>query len=356
MSHRMLIVNLGGTSSKVAVYNDNACVWSTSIVHSTEEIKSFKHFLEQYEYRKKAITNEFVNHGELWTNLDAVCSRCGPVKPVEGGTYFINRAIVDDNISGLYGSHPSTLGVMFALELSETLGINAFTVDPPISNEMWAEAAYTGLSEIKRLASFQALNHRATARKYCEKNGVEYADVNLIVAHMGSGITVASHCHGKVVDVNNGLTGDGPFALERAGKLPCGDLVQLCFSGKYTLDEMMRKLNGAGGLIALLGVTEGRVLEKRISEGDEHVDEVIRAMTLNIAKEIASNAAVLSGVVDAIILTGGLAYWERFVNYVSKRIRFIAPISVFPGENELEALAAGALRVLTGKEMAKVYC
>lgn len=353
--YRMLIVNLGGTSSKVAVYQEEKCAWATTLSHSLADLKPYGHYLNQYDYRKKAILEEFFRRGERLEDMAAVVSRCGPVKPVAGGTYRIGEKLVADTLSGTYGEHPSTLGLKFAFELSREYGIKAYTVDPPISNEMCEEAKITGMAGIERMASFQALNHRATARKYCLDRGVKYEDVNIIVCHLGSGITIASHCMGKVIDVNNGLTGDGPFSLERAGTVPSGDLIKLCFSGKYTEQEMIRLVNGLGGLVALLGITDGRVLEERIVSGDQRVALVTRAMAFNIAKEIGANATVMCGKVDGIVLTGGLAHWSRLVDLIRERVEFIAPISLYPGENELDSLAAGAYRALVGAETARDY-
>lgn len=355
MNYRLLIINMGSTSTKIGVYTDTIPAWTHTIVHPREEISQYLHFMDQYDYRLKAILDLLSNNGEKIENFHAIVSRGGTIQPVRGGTYSITARMLEDSQSGKYGDHPCNIGGQIAYDLARKHHIPAFTVDPPVCNEMCEEATYSGLPEIERIASFQALNHRATARRYCNDHNLAYSDMNLIVAHMGGGITVAAHEKGKITDVNNGLAGDGPFALERSGGLPVGELIKLCYSNRYSLNEMLRRVNGRGGMAAYLGIVDGRDIQARIDSGDKASKAATHAMAYQVSKEIGGIAAGMSGNVDAIILTAGLAYWDYFVNLILKRISFIAPVAVYPGENELESLALGALRVLNKEETIQDY-
>lgn len=355
MHQRILAMNMGSTSTKVAVYCDKEKVWMESLTHPREELDAYKNYSDQYEYRKKSILELLKEKGEDLNNFNIIVSRGGTIKPVSGGVYIINEAMLNDAWSGLYGNHPCNIGGQIAYDLSKEYDISAVTVDPPVCDEMCIEATYSGLPEIERKASFQALNHRTIARKYCIDLKVNYNEVNLIVSHMGGGLSVAAHQNGKIIDVNNALAGDGPFAMERSGGLPVGELINLCYSNKYTKEEMLRKVNGRGGMVAYLQTTDARKIEEYISQGDSYALEVTKAMTYQVSKEIGALSTVFKGKVDTIILTGGLAYWDRFVDLISERVSFIAPIHRYPGENEMESLALGALRYLNGEEEAKVY-
>lgn len=355
MHQRVLAMNMGSTSTKVAVYSGKEKVWVESLIHPREELAIYKRYCDQYEYRKKFILELLEEKGEDLNKFDAIVSRGGTIKPVSGGVYIINEPMLNDAWSGLYGDHPCNIGGQIAFDLSKEYNVQAITVDPPVCDEMCTEATYSGIPEIERKASFHALNQRAIARKYCNDSKVDYNKVDLIVVHMGGGVSVAAHQHGKIIDVNNGLAGDGPFAMERSGGLPVGDLINLCYSGKYTHAEMLRRVNGEGGMVAYLQTTDARQIEARISQGDSYALEVTEAMTYQISKEIGSLSAVFNGKVDAIILTAGLAYWDRFVDLITKRVSFIAPVYRYPGENEMESLALGALRYLNGEEEAKLY-
>lgn len=355
MDYRLLIINMGSTSTKVGVYLGSTPVWVHTISHPREEITGYLHFMDQYGYRLKAILELLDEKQEKLEDFHAIISRGGTVQPISGGTYAITPRMLADSQCGKYGDHPCNIGGQIAYDLASKYQIPALTVDPPVCNEMCLEAAYSGLPEIKRAALFQALNHRATARRYCRDHHVSYDRVNLIVAHMGGGITVAAHEKGKITDVNNGLAGDGPFALERSGGLPVGDLIKLCYSGKYTQDEMLRRVNGRGGMAAYLGTVNGKEVQKRIESGDEDADAVTKAMAYQVSKEIGGIAAALGGQVDAVILTAGLAFWDYFVELIKSRVSFLAPVAVYPGENELESLALGALRVLKKDEELKDY-
>jgi len=355
MNYRLLIINMGSTSTKVGVYLDAAAVWTHTVTHPREEIAGCLHFMDQYDFRLQAILELLRDKKERLEEFCAVVSRGGTIRPVRGGTYAITPHMLSDSQCGRYGDHPCNIGGQIAYDLAQEYKIPALTVDPPVCNEMCEEAVYSGLPEIKRIASFQALNHRATARRYCQDHHVSYSDVNLIVAHMGGGITVAAHQKGQITDVNNGLAGDGPFALERSGDVPVGELIKLCYSGTYELDEMLRRVNGRGGMAAYLGTVDGREVQGRISSGDSAALSVTKAMAYQVSKEIGGIAAAMCGHVDAIVLTAGLAYWDFFVSLIKEHVSFLAPVAIYPGENELESLALGALRVLRQEEDIQDY-
>lgn len=355
MSHKLLVVNIGSTSTKIAVYENDTLVWKENLNHPRENLAQYLHYMDQYDYRKQAILDELARHREQLSGFDAFVSRGGTIRPIPGGTWRISKEMLEDSQSGRYGDHPCNIGGQIAYDLAQEFGCEALTVDPPICGELCVEATYSGLAGIERAARFQQLNHRAMARKYAEDTGVPYESLNLIVAHMGGGISVAAHHKGRIIDVNNALAGDGPFALERSGGLPVGDLIELCYSGRYSMHELLRRVNGRGGVYDYLGFADGRKLEELVESGDEKVAEVVRAMAYQIAKEIGALSAVLSGRVDAIILTAGLAYWNYFTRLIEERVSFLAPVHRYPGENEMEALAKGALRFLQGQEPARDY-
>ncbi|MCD8098586.1 MAG: butyrate kinase [Lachnospiraceae bacterium] len=355
MDYRFLIINMGSTSTKVGVYLNDVAQWTQTISHPREDISRYLHFMDQYDYRLDAILALLTEKSERLEDFQAIISRGGTIQPVAGGTYRITQKMLDDSQCGRYGDHPCNIGGQIAFDLAAKYDCMALTVDPPVCNEICKEATFSGLPEIERIESFQALNHRATARKYCRDHQVNYQDVNLIVAHMGGGITVAAHQKGKITDVNNGLAGDGPFALERSGDLPVGELIKLCYSGKYSLDEMLRHVNRRGGMVAYLGTMDGKEVDRRIADGDELARDVTNAMAYQVGKEIGGITAAMKGEVDAIVLTAGLAYWDYFVECIKERVSFIAPVVVYPGENELESLALGALRVLRGQEAMQDY-
>ena len=270
-------------------------------------------------------------------------------------TYTVNEMMIADLKKGYSGQHASNLGGILANEIASELNIPAFIVDPVVVDELSPIARISGFSLISRKSIFHALNQKAVARRYAKQVQKKYDDLRLIVTHMGGGITIGAHAHGKVIDVNNGLHGEGPFSPERAGTVPTGDLVELCFSGQYFRSEIMKKIVGEGGFVGYLGTNDAVIVEKRIAAGDEKAKLVYEAMAYQIAKEIGSAATVLEGKVDAIILTGGLAYGSEFIELISSKIEWIADIIVFPGEDELQALAEGAIRVLSGEEEAKSY-
>jgi butyrate kinase len=277
------------------------------------------------------------------------------IRPIKGGTYIVNDEMVADLKKGVMGDHPSNCGGLIAYAISKSLECDAFIVDPVVVDEMEPIAKISGMPLIQRKSIFHALNQKAVGRDLAKRLDKSYTDINAIIAHMGGGITVGCHAKGRVIDVNNGLDGDGPFSPERSGAVPIGDLIRGCFTGEYTFPEMKKLVKGHGGMVAYLGTHDMRVVEKRIDEGDEKAKLVFEAMAYQIAKEIGAMSTVLSGKVDAIVLTGGMANSNKLVELIRSRVEFIAPVSVFPGEQEMKALALGALRVLKGEEKAKTY-
>nr|WP_218627913.1 butyrate kinase [Sporosarcina sp. E16_8] len=353
--HRILVINPGSTSTKIGVFDGESQLMESTLRHSSEEIARYPSIIDQYSFRKKVILESLEKEGINISTLSAICGRGGLLRPIEGGTYSVNEAMIQDLKTGYSGQHASNLGGIIAHEIASSLNLPAFIVDPVVVDELAPIARISGLSVINRKSIFHALNQKAVARRYAKQVGKKYDTLRLIVTHMGGGITVGVHEFGKVIDVNNGLHGDGPFSPERAGTVPAGDLVELCFSGEYFRHEVMKKLVGQGGLVGYLGTNDAVRVEQRIEDGDEKAKLVYEAMAYQVAKEIGSAAAVLHGQVDAIILTGGLAYGKGFVKDITSRIDWISDIVVFAGEDELQALAEGALRVLTGEEIAKIY-
>lgn len=355
MSHKLLMINPGSTSTKIGVYEDENEVLVETLRHSSEEIGKFSGIFEQFNFRKDVILNVLKEKNFDVNTLDAIVGRGGLLKSIEGGTYAVNDAMLDDLKTGVQGQHASNLGGIIASEIGKSLDIPSFIVDPVVVDEMIDVARISGLPELERKSIFHALNQKAVAKRYAKENGKNYEEINLIVAHMGGGISVGAHEAGRVVDVNNALDGEGPFSPERAGGLPVGDLAKMCFSGKYTLDDIKKKINGKGGFVAYLNTNDAREVIAQVEAGDEKAKLVFDAMSYQVAKEIGKCAAVLKGKVDAIILTGGIAYGKETVDYIKERVEFICPVVVYPGEDELLALAEGGLRVLRGQEKAKEY-
>jgi butyrate kinase len=353
--YMILVINSGSTSTKVAVYNNERAVFSTSIKHSPDKLKSFRRVWDQQDFRKSSIITEVENNGFKLSDFDAIACRGGNTKPIKGGIYMITEAMLRDIKSERYGVHPTGVGCIIAHDLGRQYGIPAVTVDPPVTDELCDYARFSGIPQISRQSSFHALNQKAIARKTAEELKKPYQELSLIVVHMGGGISVGAHQQGQIIDVNNALDGDGPFSPERAGTLPNAALIKMCFSGEYTEEQMLRLMTGKGGLMAYLGTTDAIEIEKRIQNQDRYAKDVYMAMAYQVVKEIGSMAAVLAGKVDAIAFTGSLAYSKILMDYIKPRVSFIAPIYEFPGENEMEALAMGALRFLTGKEQIRVY-
>jgi butyrate kinase len=353
--YRILVINPGSTSTKIGVFDNELSVTEKTIRHDVHEINTFNSIIEQYEFRKNTILEALDSEGINISKLSAVCGRGGLLRPIEGGTYAVNDTMLTDLRAGFSGQHASNLGGIIAYEIASGLNIPSFIVDPVVVDELDPVARISGFSLIERKSIFHALNQKAVARRVAKELGKKYNELNLIVTHMGGGITVGIHKLGRVIDVNNGLHGDGPFSPERAGTVPAGDLISLCYSGEFYREELMKKLVGQGGLVGYLGTNDAIEVEKMINKGDKTAKLTYEAMAYQVAKEIGAASAVLSGKVDAIILTGGLAYGKGFVKTISDRINWIADVIVQPGENELQALAEGTIRVLRGEEDVKVY-
>ncbi len=351
----ILAVNPGSTSTKTGLFRGEEAVAKESISHSVEELAPFKHLIEQFEMRREKVLSFLEGTGFAPKDLDAVVGRGGLLKPIVGGTYRVNEKMLSELRAGEHGEHASNLGAVIAHSIAEPAGIPSFIVDPVVVDELVPEARLSGLEDIPRRSIFHALNHKAMARKAAGRLGKPYGEARLVVAHMGGGISVGAHMEGRVVDVNNALNGDGPFAPERTGGLPAWDLVQLTLSFTYNKRELQKLLTGNGGMVSYLGTNDIREAWKRAGGGEEKAALVIRAMAWQAAREIGACASVLEGKVDAVVLTGGLAKDEGVVDLIRSRVEWIAPVLVLPGEAELEALAMGGLRVLRGEEEAKEY-
>ncbi len=351
---RVLVINTGSTSTKMAIFHGREPVYSENVHHPSEELSQFPQVPDQLEYRKRVVLARLQSAGQDLGALDAVVSRGGAPGPMPGGVYVINQAVLRDLLDRPATEHAANLSPPIAYAIAESLGVPAYFVDPITVDEFEPLARLSGLPEIPRSSRLHALSIRSTARKVAQKLGRTLADVNVIVAHLGSGISVCPVKAGLMVDAN-GADDEGPFSPERAGTLPMADLVSLCFSGRYTQRELINKITRQAGFAAHVGTTDAREVERMIQAGDLHALRIAQAMAYQIAKEIGAMATVVSGKVDAIALTGGLAAWGRLVDDVTARCSFIAPVMVFPGENEMEALAWGAMRVLAGQERAREY-
>lgn len=352
---RLLVINPGSTSTKIAVFDNEKSILEETLRHSAEEIGQFEKIYDQYEFRKNIILDTLNEKGINVTKLSAVIGRGGLLKPLEGGTYEVNDAILKDLKEGVSGQHASNLGGIIAHEIADKLNIPAYIVDPVVVDEMDEVARISGIPEIPRKSLFHALNQKAVARRAAEEMKIAYEDGNFIVAHMGGGVSVGAHKRGRVVDVNNALDGEGPFSPERAGGLPAGDLMRICYSGKYTIDDVKKKLKGNGGLVAYLNTNDAREVSERAQNGDEKANLIYRAMAYQVAKEIGACAAALKGDVDAIILTGGIAYDKEFTSWIKDHVGFISQVIIYGGEDEMSALAEGGLRVLRSEEKPKCY-
>ena len=355
MAYKLLIINPGSTSTKIGVYEGEKEILEETLRHSAEEILKYDTIFDQLDFRKEVILKVLKEKGIDINELDAVVGRGGMLKPIEGGTYEVNEAMVEDLKIGVQGPHASNLGGILSNKIAKEIGKRAFIVDPVVVDEMEDVARLSGVPELPRKSKFHALNQKAVAKRYAKEHNTSYEDVNLIVVHMGGGVSVGAHRKGIVIDVNNALDGDGPFSPERAGGVPSGELLEMCFSGKYSKEEVYKKLVGKGGFVAYANTNDARDLIKLSQEGDEKGSLIFNAFIYQIAKEIGSMAVVLDGEVDAIVLTGGIAYSDYVTNAINKKVKWIAPMVVYGGEDELLALAQGAIRVLDGVEEAKIY-
>ena len=354
---RVLVINPGSTSTKMAVFEDEKPILLRNIVHTPEELAPFDDVIDQRSFRRQLVLDE-LSKADMPLLFDAVIGRGGLVKPLEGGVYEINDLMIRDTHSGIaLHNHACNLGCLIAHEIATQIpGCRSFIADPGVVDELNDYARISGSPLMNRICIWHALNQRAIARRFANEIGKTYEELNLIICHMGGGISIAAHDHGRAVDANNALDGEGPFSPERAGSLPAADLIRLCFSGQYTEKQLLKRIAGKAGLNAHLGTNDVREVLRRIEdEGDGHARLILDAMLYHVAKNIAAEAAVLCGHIDAILLTGGLARSEYVVSRLRQRIEFLAPIRCFPGEDEMGALALNALAVLQGKREAKVY-
>ncbi len=352
---RILVINPGSTSTKIAVFDNEKMIFEESLSHSAEDLAEFPKVIDQFNFRKKVILETLSKNEINITKLNAVVGRGGLLRPIPGGTYLVDENMLNDLRTARFGEHASNLGALIAYEIAKNLNISAFIVDPVVVDEMQPLARISGIPTVERKSIFHALNQKAVARRAAKDLNKKYEEVNFVVCHMGGGITVGAHRKGKVVDVNNGLYGEGPFSPERAGTIPIGDLIALSFSGKYFAGEILKMLVGQGGLVGYLGTNDARKVEEMINANNDYAKLIYDAMTYQIAKEIGAYSTVLQGEIDAIILTGGLAYSEMLTDKINSFISWIAPVKIYPGENELQALVEGALRVLFKEEEAKIY-
>ena len=355
MSIKSLIINPGSTSTKIGVFEDETLLFEETLRHSTEEIAQYASIVDQKDFRKQIILDLLAKKNFDINSLQVIVGRGGMLKPIPGGTYAVSDELLEDLKIGKQGQHASNLGGILAREIGDSIGVPSYIVDPVVVDELMPIARYSGVPELPRTSVFHALNQKAVAKRYAKEKGVSYDSLNLIVVHMGGGVSVGAHEKGRVIDVFNALDGDGAFSPERAGAVPSGALIKMCFSGEYTEKEVYKKIVGNGGFNAYLGTNDMRDVAKMIADGDAHADEVREAFILQVCKNIGSMACVLKGKVDQIIVTGGIAYNKEVVDKMEERAGFIAPFTVYPGEDELLALAQGALRVMNGEEEAMEY-
>lgn len=352
----ILAINPGSTSTKIAVYNEETPVLLRTIRHSAEELSKFEDVIYEFPFRKQLVIDE-LKRQDIPMQFDAIIGRGGLVKPIAGGTYEINQAMLDDTHSGIVmHNHACNLGCLIAYDIAKDIpGCRSFIADPGVVDELNDYARISGSPLMNRICIWHALNQRAIAKRFAKEIGRKYNEMNLIICHLGGGISIAAHDHGRAVDANNALDGEGPFSPERAGSLPAADLIRLCFSGKYTEAQLLKRIAGQAGITAHLGSNDMRAIEQRIADGDEHAKLIVDAMIYHVAKNIVAEGAVLCGKIDAILLTGGLARSEYIINGLRQRISFLAPIHCYPGEDEMQALAMNALEVLRGRQEAKIY-
>ncbi len=355
MSDSLLIINPGGISTKVAVFDGQEPRFVEIIRHRADELDRFSGVIDQEPFRRQIILDLLAARGIELESFSAVVGRGGALKPLSSGTYRVEPEMVEDIRAGrVFVDHASNLGPLLAYGLAGKAGIPAFIVDPVSVDEFTPEARLSGLPELERASMSHALNLKMICRQAAASLGRKYEDVNLVAAHLGSGITVSAHRRGRMIDVNNAVDG-GPFAPTRTGGLPTTGLIKLCFSGKYDRAQLLNLATKRGGLLAYLGTSDGEEIEKRVADGDRQARLVYDAMILQIAKEIGAMAAVLDGRVDAVVLTGGLACGRYLIDALKDRVSFLGQVLVFPGEDEMKALALGALRVLSGEEGARDY-
>ena len=357
MAHRQILaINPGSTSTKIAVYANTKVIFLKSIQHPADELAKFKNIADQYSYRKSIILDELKNANIEIEEIEAVVGRGGLIRPIKSGIYSINERMKKDLQEGILGQHASNLGGLIADDIARSLPkAKAYIADPVVVDEMNKVAKVAGHPDFKRMSIFHALNQKATARAYARLLNRKYEDLNLIIAHMGGGISVGAHQKGRVIDVNNALDGEGPFSPERSGTLPAGQLVDDCFKDGSSSEKIRAKIAGQGGLVAYFGTNSAYQIELMAMEGDENARMIQDAMSYQVAKEIGAMATVLHGEVDGIILTGGIANNTMVVEYIKKMVTFIAPVIIYPGEDEMHALAMNGFLVLKGEVKPKQY-
>ncbi len=343
---RIFIINPGSSSTKIALYEGLKLAWTTGSHHSLAEIRDFGNVIEQYEFRKRFILGR-LEEGGIPLDFDVIMARGGLLKPLKGGIYEINDRMRHDLIHA-EREHACNLGALIAGDMAEMCGCKAYIADPVVVDEMQPEARYTGIPGIERRSIFHALNQKAVSRMYAESIGRRYEDLNLVVAHLGGGISVGAHRKGQVIDVNNALDGEGPFTTERAGTMPSGEFAELCFSGKYTLKQVKQMVSSKSGLIAYLGTNDMITIASEAEQGNQPYKDVLDAMIYTVAKQIGAMYVALDGKVDCIILTGGIAHSEYCTSALRKRVEYLAPIAIRPGENEMDSLAYNAVGALEG--------
>lgn len=355
-STRILVINPGSTSTKIAIYEDSVCILLKTLNHSIADLSPYKSINEQFEFRKNCILKELEHDRVDLKTIHVVIARGGLTYPLKSGVYYINELMVDHCRKGVMGQHASNLGSMIAYDIAQMHpGTIALVADPVVTDELDDIARVSGHPLFKRLSIFHALNQKATARQHASKIGKQYEDLNMIVVHLGGGISVGAHHKGKVIDVNNALNGEGPFTPERSGTLPAGQLIDVCFSGKYSRDEILNMVTNGGGLVAYLGTNDAREIELAAKKGDQKAAFYLEAMAYQISKSIGEMATVLKGKVDSILITGAIAYNWNLMTQIRERVEFIAPVFVYAGQDELKALAMNALRVAREEIKALVY-
>ena len=355
MPIKSLVINPGSTSTKIGVFEDETMLFQETLRHTTEELAVFATVADQKDFRKDIIAQFFAEKNIDINSLNVIVGCGGLLRPIVGGTYIVNDNLIADLEKAERGQHASNLGGLIAKEIADKINVPAYIVDPVVVDEMMPAAQLSGLPELPRVSIFHALNQKAIAKRYAREINRPYTDLNLIVIHLGGGVSVGAHEKGRVVDVFNALDGDGSFSPERAGGVPTGALIKMCYSGQYTEKEMVKKIIGGGGLNAYLKCNSMQDVEKKVAEGDAEWTLVRNAFILQISKDIGSMACVLNGKVDQILITGGIAYNKSVTDSIGERVGWIAPITVYPGEDELLALAQGALRVMNGEEEALEY-
>ena len=353
---QVLAINPGSTSTKIAVFEGRSPVFIQTLQHSKEELAQFELITDQFSFRKNLILEQLEDADIPLSSINVIMGRGGLLKPVESGVFAVNQKMVDDLINCNYGEHASNLGGLIALDIAKTLpNAKAYIVNPVVVDEFDELARLSGHPLLPRRSIFHALNQKAVARDHAKHILKKYEELNLIVVHLGGGITVGAHKKGKVVDVNQGLDGDGPYSPERSGTLPVGDLTRLCFSGEYDLKQVLKMIKGEGGLIAYLGTNDAREVEERAAEGDDYAKLIYDGMAYQVSKEIGAMAAVLDFNVDGILITGGIAHGKYFVNQIISQVHRLAPVHVYPGEDEMKALAMNGQRIINGETQVMEY-